>query len=201
MDNTMYLSRFLIPKQQMLKRRVFSEYDLHKLIWTCFPDRPDEKRSFLFRTEELSSGIQILLLSREQPVPIPFAAWDGTKSFSASFAAGSLFMFRLKANPVQRGSADRKLHAITNEAALSDWLHRKADRHGFSLKSVPEFSACHLAAFSKKQNQAQIALNIVDISGVLSVTDADAFAAAVRNGIGRGRAFGCGMLLLRRIEL
>ena len=64
-----------------------------------------------------------------------------------------------------------------------------------------EFSACHLAEFSKKQEKAQIALNIVDISGVLSVTDADAFADAVRNGIGRGRAFGCGMLLLRRIEL
>ena len=201
MENTMYLSRFLIPKQQMLKRRVFSGYDLHKLLWTCFPDRPDEKRSFLFRCEEVSSGIQILLLSREQPVPIPFAAWDGTKSFSASFIVGSLFMFRLKANPVLRGNADRKIHAITGEEALSDWLHRKADRHGFSLKSIPEFSACHLVEFSKKQEKAQIALNIVDISGVLSVTDADAFSDAVRNGIGRGRAFGCGMLLLRRIEL
>lgn len=201
MENTMYLSRFLVPKQQMLRRRIFSEYDLHKLLWTCFPDRPDEKRSFLFRCEEVSSGIQILMLSREQPVPISFAVWDGTKPFSALFAVGSLFMFRLKANPVLRGNVDRKLHAITGEDALSDWLRRKGERHGFSLKSVPEFSACHLTSFSKKQDAPQIALNIVDISGVLRVTDADAFTGAFRNGIGRGRAFGCGMLLLRRIEL
>lgn len=210
MDNTMYLSRLRIPRRTARKRRLVSAYDLHKALWTCFPGLPaGTVRPFLFRTAELAAGTRILMLSKERPIPLDFAEWDGTKAFQAEFAAGSLFLFRLRANPVKRATSDRRLRAITDRRApdsggqspLRAWLEGKARLHGFELKSVPEFSACHLAEFDKKAGAGTIRLNVVDIGGALQVTDADRFADAFRNGIGHGRAFGCGMLLLRRIEL
>ena len=210
MDTTMYLSRFLIPRQIALKRRLFSEYDLHRALWTCFPGLPAGMvRPFLFRTSELAAGTRILMLSKDRPLPLDFAEWEGTKAFQAEFAPGSLFLFRLRANPVKRVTSDNRLRAITDRSApdsggpspLRGWLEGKARLHGFELKSVPEFSACHLAVFSKNSGSGSISLNVVDIGGALQVTDADRFADAFRNGIGHGRAFGCGMLLLRRIAL
>jgi len=35
--------------------------------------------------------------------------------------------------------------------------------------------------------------------GVVAVTDAAAFAAKVEMGFGRAKAFGCGLMLLRRV--
>ena len=40
----------------------------------------------------------------------------------------------------------------------------------------------------------------VDFSGQLAVTDPLAFVAALGSGIGRAKAFGCGLLLIRRVN-
>ncbi|MBL7000104.1 MAG: type I-E CRISPR-associated protein Cas6/Cse3/CasE [Gammaproteobacteria bacterium] len=44
-----------------------------------------------------------------------------------------------------------------------------------------------------------VGFSAVDFTGVLTVTDVDLFKVALFNGIGRSKAFGCGMLLIRRI--
>ena len=145
MDTTMYLSRFLIPRQAALKRRLFSEYELHRALWTCFPGIPaGTVRPFLFRTTELAGGTRILMLSKDRPIPLDFAEWDGTKSFRAEFAPGSLFLFRLRANPVKRVTADNRLRAITDRHApdsggpspLRVWLEGKARLHGNHVVDV-----------------------------------------------------------------
>jgi CRISPR system Cascade subunit CasE len=41
-------------------------------------------------------------------------------------------------------------------------------------------------------------LGIAELEGQLDVTDPDAFAAKVAAGFGRAKAFGCGLMLLRR---
>jgi CRISPR system Cascade subunit CasE len=39
---------------------------------------------------------------------------------------------------------------------------------------------------------------VLDFEGVLEVTDPVRFLAALANGFGRARAFGCGLMLIRR---
>jgi CRISPR system Cascade subunit CasE len=50
-----------------------------------------------------------------------------------------------------------------------------------------------------KENLSPIKLHTVHFSGILRVTNASAFKRAYTNGIGSGKAFGCGMLLLARV--
>ena len=42
-------------------------------------------------------------------------------------------------------------------------------------------------------------LGLIDFAGVLTVTDPDLFVAALTKGFGRAKAYGCGLMLIRRI--
>jgi len=44
----------------------------------------------------------------------------------------------------------------------------------------------------------QLRFSTVDFSGELVVTDTERFANALLGGVGRAKAFGCGLLLVRR---
>jgi CRISPR system Cascade subunit CasE len=43
-----------------------------------------------------------------------------------------------------------------------------------------------------------IELGVLDLEGTLEVCDPQAFVAALGHGFGRGKAFGCGLMLIRR---
>lgn len=49
-----------------------------------------------------------------------------------------------------------------------------------------------------RRKQTDIRVSTVDISGLLTVRDPELFVAALRNGIGKAKAFGCGLMLVRR---
>jgi len=93
------------------------------------------------------------------------------------------------------------------DAALENWLKRQGERFGFSI------AADHYGAL-KLQNSAYIwhglphktklkdkksGFSSVDFSGELEVTDPAKFEQALYQGIGRSKAFGCGLLLVRRV--
>jgi CRISPR system Cascade subunit CasE len=42
-------------------------------------------------------------------------------------------------------------------------------------------------------------MSLLDITGVLTVTDASKFHETLLHGIGHGKAFGCGLLMVRRV--
>lgn len=72
------------------------------------------------------------------------------------------------------------------------------DRHGF--RAIP--ASLRVDAYRShrlpRQPNSDIQLSTADLSGVLEVTDIERAVAALRYGIGRARAFGCGLLLVRR---
>lgn len=199
--SNVYLSQFRIGRKEQIARRLGTVYDLHKLLWQCFPGRPEAKREFLFRCDHSDAEQKILMLSSNAPEQCAWADWDGVKELDVNFPSGSLYWFRLRANPTVRINRDRKLRALTGEEELNAWVKRKGELCGFALRSEAEYSSCRLEQFFKTPGGAPVSLNVVDIGGVLAVTDSAAFGEAFRKGIGRGRAFGCGMLLLKRIEM
>ena len=48
------------------------------------------------------------------------------------------------------------------------------------------------------QGLAPIRFSVLDFTGVLEVRDPAAFLAAIARGFGRAKAFGCGLMLIRR---
>lgn len=136
------------------------------------------------------------------------------RPFPQSWKAGQLLAFEVRARPVVRKD-DKELDAflsavqrmpdavLLREAVYADWLKRQfegaADLHEvgmteFKLSTVLRRGALQAeGARPKRPVQGPDAV----FTGVLQVCDSDAFAALVARGIGRHRAFGFGMLLLK----
>ncbi len=52
-------------------------------------------------------------------------------------------------------------------------------------------------SYDEKGNK-EIRYNTMDFRGILTVTDSDQFANTLMQGLGKAKAFGCGLMLIRR---
>lgn len=75
-----------------------------------------------------------------------------------------------------------------------DWLAARAERHGFALVARSVIASAYQQHTGKR---GELQFSSVDLAGELTVTDAGRFAQALTHGIGRAKAFGCGLLLIR----
>ena len=87
------------------------------------------------------------------------------------------------------------LYALVREACGA-WLRSRASRLGFE---VDEESLAVDGYQQHSEKDGQLSFSTADFSGELTVIDPSAFAVALRNGIGPAKAFGCGLLLVRRL--
>ena len=62
---------------------------------------------------------------------------------------------------------------------------------------MSDYSAVSLPR-QKGRREAYAKFGILDLSGTLRVNDPAAFIARLGTGFGRARAFGCGLMLIRR---
>lgn len=88
------------------------------------------------------------------------------------------------------------------DSALERWWKRQGERCGFALLvddcglSKLQNSAYQWHALPEKGKKA--GFSSVDFTGELQITDIEKFKATLFNGLGRSKAFGCGLLMVRR---
>jgi len=189
----------------------------HRLVWALFADGPDRRRDFLWRQDRPG---EYLALSSRPPGPLHDIFSIETKEFAPMLAVGDRLGFRLHANPVvalpqgpgKRGKrADVVMHALHGipqgeraalrlekaVAAGRAWLARQGESHGFRPEGevgVDGYETMRLL----RETGKPIRYSVLDFEGVLTVTDPTLFLAALPKGFGRARAFGCGLMLIRR---
>lgn len=119
--------------------------------------------------------------------------------------------FRLTANPVHQvrpapGEPFRRLAHVTPEQQLG-WLLERCGRHGFAVAekadgepnaTVLDRSWLHFSKSGQERPQRGQGVSIrkATYEGVLTVEDPEALRRALIRGIGRSKAYGCGMLTL-----
>ena len=133
-----------------------------------------------------------------------------------SIEPGRRFAFRLVANPVRaiprpNERSQPKLSertrgikvALHNPQQQLAWLIRKGEQHGFviptGVRGQPDAapSPCQTLTSQRREGDSgHITIEPVRFEGHLIVTDAAAFSNALRTGIGRGKAYGCGLISL-----
>lgn len=89
---------------------------------------------------------------------------------------------------------------IAREQAFA-WLVRQGAAHGFT----PHENAFGPVGYRtvtlphyRGKRKGEPRFGVFDLTGDLTVRESDAFLAAVANGFGRAKAFGCGLMLIRR---
>jgi CRISPR system Cascade subunit CasE len=187
----------------------------HRLVWSLFADDPDAKRDFLYREAEPG---RFLILSERAPDD-PQGLWSlETKTYAPALTVGLRLGFGLRANPVQsvktpgreRGvRVDAVMHAKTRaghpfgpeevEAAALAWLFSRETRLGVTF----DRNRCSAGGYRQLQigraAARPIRHSIIDYAGVLTVVDPKALANAMTFGVGKARAYGCGLLMLRPV--
>jgi CRISPR system Cascade subunit CasE len=192
----------------------------HRLLWSLFAGDPDAPRPFLWREDK--DGVFYVLASK---LPGDSELFDvEVKDFSPSLAVGDRLQFSLRANatraykaPGKSASNIRGKRADVVMAALSPlsqterslqreaiiqetgatWLSGQGAKHGFSLPTAPRVDGYNKWKIPRGK-MAEIEISTLDFEGVLAVTDVDHFTMAIARGFGHAKAFGCGLMLIRR---
>ncbi len=101
--------------------------------------------------------------------------------------------------------AERR-HAVTQKVGAR-WLARQGDQAGFRLAEAPddEDRSRPLVRVDgdrwrviPREGGRPVRFPSLDFEGVLVLDDPDRFLGALPNGFGRAKAFGCGLMLIRR---
>lgn len=211
----MFLTRMeLDASRRNTMKALASPNIIHGTIERAFPG-PRERR--LWRVDRISGNFYLLLLSRtppdlsaamEQFGPQELGAtWEcrAYEPFLARLTEGSRCRFRLAANPTwscksDDGESRGTVRAHTTPEHQAAWLMRKCEGCGFSLapEQFASVSSRWLRFRKGGQNGHTASMLEAVFDGILTITDAPLFRRTLTEGIGRGKAFGMGLMTVAR---
>lgn len=192
----MYLSAYRLSPTDSRHLRLTDSYSIHRVVYDLF----DPVRS---EGEQTQSGIlyvdkgkygpeRLVFILSNRPPKTPAYGRVETRTLERSYLDFSTYRFEIVVNPVRRNNQTRKIMPVRGRAAIARWFMDKAPSWGFT---VPELSL-QVAEITVDTFKAKemITLGKARLTGVLHVTDRERFVQSVCQGIGRGKAFGCGLL-------
>jgi len=209
----MYLSQLhLSPTDKKTQRTLHDVYLLHQVLLAAFPREAHQSGGRLLYRLEPSGGtepnVRLLVQSEMQPQwgrievgsQLSITA-QHTKVFDPELAPGSLFRFRIRANPTVKREG-RRLGVIGEKDQL-DWLQRKLAASGCKLLDCTVHDEGHLTG-RKSARRSGVRPYVMTFrssrfEGVLRVESTSDAVAAIGAGLGPGKAFGFGMLSLARL--
>lgn len=191
----------------------------HRLLWTLFPGE-DSARDFIYR----AADARTFLIVSQRPAVDAHKLWRlDSKPYLPEPSAGERYSFILRANPsidlkragqrsmrvdavmhakTQARAAGRAWNADMERTAALDWLFDREAWLGvrFDRECCDASGYAQAAITSKKSRKGgrPICFSAIDYDGVLDVVDGARFADRLKTGIGRARAYGCGLMLIRR---
>lgn len=204
----MYLTRLTLdPRSAQARRDLADAYDMHRTLVRAFvaSDAQAPPR-FLWRLEAGANlwANPALLVQSSEP-----GNWDALQvlpgylqrpaeckevDLDSLVRSEQRYRFRLQANPTVTREGKRR--GLAGESEQLAWLQRQGERHGFALQGAL-VSASDLLD-SRRKGSAPILVQRACFEGVLQATRDDALRAALLDGIGPAKAFGCGLLSLAR---
>ena len=184
--------------------RVTDPYSIHRVVYSLY----DDIRGSDTKYKRHSAGIlfadqggdlrgrKILLLANREPATHVSGEYGEVQSklIPETFLDHSHFRFSIMINPVKRDIRSRKLVPIVGHPAIKNWFASRADSWGFEVEPQHlEILKTDVLSFSDKRGH-RVTINQAHITGCLTVTDKPRFTNSFRAGLGRAKAFGCGLL-------
>jgi CRISPR system Cascade subunit CasE len=190
-----------------------------RLVWTLFADRADRSRDFLWREDQAG---RFYVLSSRPPQDKHQLFNVETKEFEPALSPDDRLDFSLRANATTsrpRGDAKRAgkrddvvmaaLKAIpaggraearkelVRREGLA-WLRGQARASGFEFDDQNVRVDGYQPVTIRGDGKSAVKLSIIEFDGTLTVRDPGVFLGKVASGFGRGKAFGLGLMLIRR---
>ncbi|MDO3386826.1 type I-E CRISPR-associated protein Cas6/Cse3/CasE [Gilvimarinus sp. SDUM040013] len=202
---TMIASVLHLDRRAVKALRITDPYSLHRVVYSLYEDVRDAEQ----KQASAASGIlyadqggdvrgrKILMLANREPMN----AVDGqhgevlSKPIPNDFLAHDLYRFKVIVNPTRRDSASRKLVVVKGRENITQWfIERSAKSWGFEVSPQSlQVDKIEVLQFQDKHKR-NVTIGQAHVLGMLRITDREQFANSFSQGIGRARAYGCGLL-------
>lgn len=195
-----FLSQYELSIREIRQARMYGEYNVHRVIWSLFPLTADGKTPgrILYADKGMHEGRRrFLILSTCAPQLLEFGELK-TKSVPARFYDYAHYRFEIVINPARRDNKSGMIKPVTGFNEIHDWFLEKSSSWGFEL---PDFQIDDVWVNAFWKENKRVTLEKARIKGVLTVRDHKKFVESATNGIGRGKAFGCGLLQLAPVNV
>lgn len=201
----------------------------HRVLWLLFQDIPDAERDFLWRDEgdgrfmllsrrqpadpkglfevqtkpfapELEAGDRLAFVLRANPVlrlDQQETRTTGKGRVTPKRKKVDVVMHALHAVPVGERAARRDSVA---SQATSQWLAAQGAQAGFAPVAPLVTDGYTQIGIERRRGHAA-GFSAIDIAGQIEVTDPPAFLDKLSRGFGSAKAFGCGLMLIRRLRV
>lgn len=173
----------------------------------------------LWRVDWISDKCFLLVLSTEQPdfthlvkqfgYTEPEPEWE-TRDYRlllAKLREGDSWRFRLRANPTQSSFTEKdgktgrgKVHAHVTHEQQRQWLMKRTDKCGFKMnEDAFDITHSQWERFPKsRKGSREVTIKTATFEGLLTITNLERFIESLTAGIGRAKAYGCGLLTIAR---
>lgn len=208
-----FFARILInPQRREARKLIASPQAMHAAVLAAFP--PDVQASaesrILWRLDVNGPSYILYLQSPEEPDLRHIqeaAGWESRPAevahlgkLLATLEEGQSWAFRLTGNPVkslpvENGKRGRVVPHVTAEQQLG-WLVHKAPQWGFRVAEGP---GGYLLGVTPSPGVGKRLVR-AHFEGALTITDAELFRQCLLKGMGKGKAYGCGLLTIRKIS-
>lgn len=200
-----YLTRIRLNTQRRNTRRlILSRERIHAALNRCFPE--SEEVRIIWRLDVTSTTPVIYMVSDSMPDcegiveqycwrNLPYADSVQTApydNFVNSIKNGQRFRFRCGFNPSIRSHRTAKVHPVT-DAETQELLIKKTNGC-FRIEKCQDSSEG--VSFTKGTGKHRHTVNFKYsvVEGYMTVLDAEKFKTYLINGIGREKAYGCGLM-------
>lgn len=202
---TMVASVLHLDRGAVKALRITDAYSLHRVVYSLYEDVRDTKEKLASTASGIlyadqggdARGRKILMLANREPMNAVHGEHGEVLSrpIPADFLGHSQYRFKVIVNPTRRDSASRKLIPMRGRAAITQWFVERASASwGFEVYPLHlQVDRIDVLRFKDKQ-QRLVTIAQAHLQGRLRITDSAQFARSFSQGIGRARAYGCGLL-------
>ena len=179
---------------------------MHRLVSALFGEGRKEQ-NVLYRVRVLRGAVQLYLYSAAAPTHIPeeitvvgqrdLTQWLEELREEQFCGFDLLTMPFKKEGRAEQGKRSQRRVLREPEERLR-WLRRKGEQNGFEIVEVQELEQSKVQGRHGQDRGGSMYWDVLHYQGVLRITDAERFRTAVETGIGPGKVYGLGMLMLQR---
>lgn len=158
---------------------------LHRAVMAAFPDGGDNARAEWRILHRLEPDGSVLVQSAVPGVWASILPWSAyqQRTITHEPIEGQRYLFRMAINPVVTRNGRR----IPTTADA--WLSRRDIGAVLDIQDI-----AYATRYDKSSSGHRVITEVATVSGGLVVTDVERLTEVLCNGLGRGRAYGCGLV-------
>jgi CRISPR system Cascade subunit CasE len=204
---TLYAAVLRLSRGDIKTLKITDAYSLHRVIYDLF----DDVRSEQEKQDSQSSGIlyvdkggdfnhrAILILANRLPNLAPPFGEVEYKIINDDFLQHKHYAFEVTVNPSKRDNKTSKIIPIRGIENITQWfIDRAPNSWGFTV-NPDNLQVENLAVQTFTKKGQLVTHGSATLKGELTVTNQEQFIQSFQQGIGRGRAFGFGLLQIVKL--